>query len=236
MRVLLVGHGRMGRLVESLVGEYGGEIIGVVDPESPSHSGPIDDERWGQADVAIDFTSPDAVMANVPSLTRRGINVVLGTTGWQRHETALRENVAASGVGVVAAPNFSPGVVMFEAVVACAAKLFGARDEFGAFLHEAHHAMKKDAPSGVADARHGDGRLCQADRRLLHPGGSHSGYPYGRFRRPFGIDYALAYGAGSRRIRARRAAGRPLAPGEAGLVHNARRSGAVRSHPSVGGL
>lgn len=150
MRVLLVGHGRMGRLVESLAGEYGGEIIGVVDPDSPSHSGPIDDDRWRQADVAIDFTSPDAVMANVPALTRRGINVVLGTTGWQRHEAALRENVAVSGVGVVAAPNFSPGVVLFEAVVACAAKLFGARDEFGAFLHEAHHAMKKDAPSGTA--------------------------------------------------------------------------------------
>jgi 4-hydroxy-tetrahydrodipicolinate reductase len=53
-------------------------------------------------------------------------------------------------VGVVAAPNFSAGVVLFDAIVSYAAKLFARRDDFGAFLHETHHAMKKDAPSGTA--------------------------------------------------------------------------------------
>ena len=68
--------------------------------------------------MAIDFSSPDAVPTNVPALARRGINVVVGTTGWQAHEAALRQAVADAGIGVVAAPNFSTGVVLFEAIVA----------------------------------------------------------------------------------------------------------------------
>lgn len=150
MRILLVGHGKMGRLVGSLAPEYGHEVAGVVDPQSDAHSGPIDDPRWDGVDVAIDFTAPEAVITNLPALARRRINIVLGTTGWQRHEAALRQAVADGGGAIVAAPNFSTGVVLFEAIVAAAAKLFADQKEFGAFLHEAHHVMKKDAPSGTA--------------------------------------------------------------------------------------
>jgi 4-hydroxy-tetrahydrodipicolinate reductase len=150
MRILLVGYGRMGRLVGELATQYECEVAGVVDPESPAHSAGIDDERWRDVDVAIDFTAPTAVAANVPALARRGINVVLGTTGWQQHEAELRKAIEAAGSGIVAAPNFSTGVVLFEAVVRQAATLFAGQDEFGAWLHEAHHAMKKDAPSGTA--------------------------------------------------------------------------------------
>src|SRR5688572_8602332 len=149
MRILLVGHGKMGRLVESLAAEHGATIAGIVDPESPVHSGPIEDPRWDDVDVAIDFTAPEAVVRNVPLLARRRINVVLGTTGWQQHEAVLRQAIAGSGSGIVAAPNFSTGVVLFEAIVASAAKLFATNDQFGAFLHESHHAAKKDAPSGT---------------------------------------------------------------------------------------
>jgi 4-hydroxy-tetrahydrodipicolinate reductase len=148
MRILLVGYGRMGRLVESLAGEYGCEIAGIVD--LPAGTDGIDSERWRDADVAIDFSSPDAVMANVQALARRRIDVVLGTTGWGEHEAALRKTVADARIGIVAAPNFSPGVVLFESIVAHAAKLFAPRAEFGAFVHEAHHSAKKDAPSGTA--------------------------------------------------------------------------------------
>jgi 4-hydroxy-tetrahydrodipicolinate reductase len=150
MRILLVGHGKMGRLIESLAPEHGCTVAGVVDPESPAHGGPIEDPRWGDVEVAIDFTAPDAVVGNVTALAGRRINVVLGTTGWQQHEAELRRAVTGAGIGIVAAPNFSTGVVLFEAVVAAAANLFAAADPFGAFLHEAHHAAKKDAPSGTA--------------------------------------------------------------------------------------
>ena len=75
---------------------------------------------------------------------------MIGTTGWQPHEAAIRHVVADAGSGVVAAPNFSTGVVLFEAIVARAAALLARQREFGAWLHEAHHATKKDAPSGTA--------------------------------------------------------------------------------------
>ena len=141
----------MGKLVESLAGDYGCEIAGIVDPLAGKDS--LDSDRWKSGsgvDVAIDFSAPDAVRTNVPSLVRHRINMVVGTTGWGAHETELRRIVADGGVGIVAAPNFSTGVVVFEAVVAEAAKLLAPQTDFSAFLHEAHHHAKKDAPSGTA--------------------------------------------------------------------------------------
>jgi 4-hydroxy-tetrahydrodipicolinate reductase len=176
MRILLVGHGRMGRLVESLAADYGCEIAGIVnrpagpdgvDPgrsagsgaDSVGRAGAVGDDRWERwsgapgrdaIDVAIDFSSPDAVMINVPALARRRINMVLGTTGWNDHDAALRAIVTEAGIGIVAAPNFSTGAVLFESIAAHAAKLLGRQPDFGAFVHEAHHSSKKDAPSGTA--------------------------------------------------------------------------------------
>jgi 4-hydroxy-tetrahydrodipicolinate reductase len=137
-------------MVEALAEEYGCEVAGILDPLSPRHGGGPDADAWRGVDVAIDFTTPDSVMQNAPVLARRGINLVIGTTGWSAHEAALREAIAAAGSGIVVAPNFSTGVVLFEAAVAHAAKLFAPRQEFGAFVHEAHHSAKKDAPSGTA--------------------------------------------------------------------------------------
>jgi 4-hydroxy-tetrahydrodipicolinate reductase len=150
IQVLLVGYGRMGRLIGDLAPEYGCEVAGVIDPQSPLHAGPLDQERWRGVDVAIDFTFADAVKPNVEALARLRINIVIGTTGWRADEASVRRTAAAADLGVVAAPNFSAGVVIFDAVVARAAQLFAAQKNFGAFLHEAHHAAKKDAPSGTA--------------------------------------------------------------------------------------
>lgn len=150
MKILLVGYGKMGQLVGSLAGEYGGEIAGVVDPLSNAHGGDAGDPKWNGVDVAIDFTTPDSVMKNAPVLARRGINLIVGTTGWAAHEQELRKVVADANIGIVVAPNFSTGVVLFEAAVAHAARLFAPHEDFGAFLHESHHAAKKDAPSGTA--------------------------------------------------------------------------------------
>lgn len=150
MRILLVGHGKMGRTVEALAPEYGCEVAGVVDPQSPRHAGGPDADQWRGVDVAIDFSVPDAVRTNAPVLARRGIHLVIGTTGWQKDEQAVRDAVTAGGVGAVVAANFSTGVVLFEAIVARAAELFASQADFSAFVHEAHHAAKKDAPSGTA--------------------------------------------------------------------------------------
>ena len=150
MKLLLVGHGKMGQLVGELAGQYGCEVAGVIDPASPLHGGGPDADRWAGVDVAVDFSTPDSVTANALVLAKRGISLVIGTTGWSQHEAALRQAVADAGVGIVVAPNFSTGVVLFEALVAQAAKLFAPQADFAAFLHEAHHSAKKDAPSGTA--------------------------------------------------------------------------------------
>jgi 4-hydroxy-tetrahydrodipicolinate reductase len=151
MRILLVGYGKMGRLVGELAPQYSCEVAGVVDPLSKAQTAAVDDPQWkGTVDVAVDFTSPDAVVANVRALAGQGINIVLGTTGWGAHEAELRKIVSDAGIGIVAAPNFSTGVVLFELLVARSAEIFAAQPEFGAWVHEAHHAAKKDAPSGTA--------------------------------------------------------------------------------------
>jgi len=146
MRILLLGHGRMGRLVESLAPEYGGAIAGVID----EHSGAIADGNYGDVDVAIDFTLADAVTRNFPQLAARRINVVIGTTGWQSQEAEMREIAKNAGIGVLAAANFSLGMNVFQLAVEEASRHFAKHPEFGAWIHESHHAAKKDAPSGTA--------------------------------------------------------------------------------------
>jgi len=148
MRILLLGHGRMGRLVESLAPEYGGTIAGVIDERSGERA--IVDGAFGDVDVAIDFTLADAVPRNLPQLAARRINVVIGTTGWQAQEAGMRRIAQEAGIGVLAAANFSLGVNVFQLAVEEASRQFAKHPEFGAWIHEAHHVTKKDAPSGTA--------------------------------------------------------------------------------------
>src|SRR5689334_12057145 len=138
MNVLIVGYGRMGRLVESLCPEFGIDVAGRVDIEEANTP-----ERWPPADVAIDFSTADAVPRNLRRLAARGTNVVIGTTGWSSHETELRGDAAVQAIGVVAAPNFALGVNLFAALAGRAAELAAPHSGFGAWIHEAHHAAKK---------------------------------------------------------------------------------------------
>ncbi len=75
---------------------------------------------------------------------------MIGTTGWQDDEAALRELAGRAGIGVLASANFSLGMDVFRAAVEEAARRFAPLDDVGAWIHEAHHAAKKDAPSGTA--------------------------------------------------------------------------------------
>jgi 4-hydroxy-tetrahydrodipicolinate reductase len=135
----------MGRLVESLAGEYGMHVAGVVDRTNAGEP-----DRWAPADVAIDFSVAEAVPQVIPQLAARGTNVVIGTTGWQAHEQAVRGEASRHHIGVVAAPNFAIGVNLFLVLVERAAELMAAQPSFGAYIHELHHAAKRDAPSGTA--------------------------------------------------------------------------------------
>jgi 4-hydroxy-tetrahydrodipicolinate reductase len=135
----------MGTLVESLAPEHGFHVVGTVDRQAAAQP-----DSWPAADVAIDFSIGEAVPSNFLHLAARGISVVVGTTGWQEHEVALRAETEHRGVGVVAAPNFAIGVNLFLALAERAADLWKGQPAFGAWLHELHHAAKRDAPSGTA--------------------------------------------------------------------------------------
>jgi 4-hydroxy-tetrahydrodipicolinate reductase len=150
MRLLLVGYGRMGKLVERLAPDYGFQVVGRLD--DTNNIGAVGIPTAPDADVAVDFSIPSAVVENLPKLAERRMNVVIGTTGWQQHEPAMRRIVGDAGIGVVSAPNFSLGVALFQSLAEDAAKRFAAHPEFGAWIHEIHHAAKKDAPSGTAIA------------------------------------------------------------------------------------
>jgi 4-hydroxy-tetrahydrodipicolinate reductase len=145
MRVLILGHGRMGRLVESLCPEQGIELAGVVDRAGASRP-----DAWPAADVAIDFTEASSVLPNLRRCAARGLHAVIGTTGWQADEAAARDVAAQAGIGVVAAPNFAVGVSVFAALAEHVAALMQRQPSFGAWIHELHHAAKRDAPSGTA--------------------------------------------------------------------------------------
>ena len=135
----------MGRLVEALAPDYEFTVAGTVDVDNVGQP-----ESWPEADVAIDFSLAEAVPENFPVLAGRGMNIVIGATGWQAQEARLRAEAEARGIGVVAAPNFAIGVNLFLALTERAAELWRDQPAFGAWLHELHHAAKIDAPSGTA--------------------------------------------------------------------------------------
>lgn len=149
-RILIVGYGRMGRLVERLAPEYGCQVDGVIDVDANAGGEALQPGAWPGVDVAIDFTTPDAVVANLPRYAALGLNAVVGTTGWNQSRDALSEQCRGAGIGVVAAPNFSVGAVLFEAMAAHAASLLNDQPLYGAWIHEIHHDRKLDAPSGTA--------------------------------------------------------------------------------------
>ena len=150
MRLLIIGYGRMGKLVDRFSESYGFEVAGRLDIDNNRDGAGITADQVRDVDVAIDFSTADAVADNLPRLAGHGVNLVVGTTGWQDQETAMRVTAEEAGIGVVAAANFSLGVNLFLALTERAAELFEPREEFGAWIHEVHHAAKIDAPSGTA--------------------------------------------------------------------------------------
>jgi 4-hydroxy-tetrahydrodipicolinate reductase len=142
MRVLIVGYGKMGQLVEQLAVGQGMEIASRIDVGTGDWSVP--------ADVAIDFSTAAALEENFPRYVDKKLPAVIGTTGWADLMPAFRQRAEQAGLGVVASANFSIGINLFEMMVAEAARLMRQHPQYGAWIHEAHHATKRDAPSGTA--------------------------------------------------------------------------------------
>jgi 4-hydroxy-tetrahydrodipicolinate reductase len=145
----IVGHGKMGKLIERLAPEHGFEVRAKFDGGSNARSQALSHETLRRVDVAVEFTTPHAALENIQRLAALGVNTVVGTTGWLAQLPSAREAVDQGKTGLVWAPNFSVGVNLFIQAVAHAAALFAKHSEYEAWGWEIHHATKKDAPSGT---------------------------------------------------------------------------------------
>lgn len=150
MRIAIIGTGRMGQAVAAVARDRGHDIVTMVSGAENARAAALTAERLVGAEVAIEFTRPDAVVGNLRRLLELGIPAVTGTTGWGDALTGIEAEVAARGGTLLHAPNFSVGVaLLLRAARQVAAELAG-RDGFDAFLVDEHHGAKRDAPSGTA--------------------------------------------------------------------------------------
>jgi 4-hydroxy-tetrahydrodipicolinate reductase len=137
----IVGYGKMGRLIDQLAPEYGFTVTARVDIGR--------DEPLPGADVAVEFSTPSAVLGNIRKVAAARIPIVVGTTGWGERLAEAKSVIEASNSALVWSPNFSVGVNVFQRLVAEAARLLKNEKEYGAWAWEIHHITKKDAPSGT---------------------------------------------------------------------------------------
>jgi 4-hydroxy-tetrahydrodipicolinate reductase len=176
-KLAIVGYGKMGRMIEALAPEYGFSVHVRIDVN--------DDISLARgADVAIEFSTPDAAIGNIEKLAVLGVQVVAGTTGWLAKLDQARATVDASGTALVWSPNFSIGVNVFSRLVKEAAKLLADEPQYGAWAWEIHHSTKKDAPSGtliklvndMKSAGYGRAIDVSSNRAGAHPGTHEIGF------------------------------------------------------------
>jgi 4-hydroxy-tetrahydrodipicolinate reductase len=142
VRIAVVGYGKMGHEVEAVLQERGHEAV-IVAQDTPGFP--------EACPVGIDFTQPDAVLANTRAALERGARYVVGTTGWTSQEAEMRALVERHQGGLVHAANFALGVNLFYRIVRETSRLLARFPDYDPYILERHHRQKKDAPSGTAN-------------------------------------------------------------------------------------
>ncbi|MCH1518311.1 MAG: 4-hydroxy-tetrahydrodipicolinate reductase [Flavobacteriaceae bacterium] len=144
MNIALLGYGRMGKAIERIALERGHSIVCIVDKEQQEGS-------IAKADVAINFSVPDAAVSNIKEAFDHDVAVVCGTTGWLEALDEVHQHCAKKKSAFLYASNFSVGVnLFFKLNELCARLMKGHEREYTAHLEETHHIHKLDAPSGTA--------------------------------------------------------------------------------------
>ncbi len=143
------GRGKMGLLVAEVARQRGHNVSAIDIPENTGARA-LTRDALANFDVVVDFTTPDAVLANIEACVQAKANMVVGTTGWYKEIPRIRQLVEQSGAALVFAANFSIGVNLFFDIARAAAPALGYGYQ-GRIL-EKHHIHKKDAPSGTAVA------------------------------------------------------------------------------------
>jgi 4-hydroxy-tetrahydrodipicolinate reductase len=151
MRAVIVGYGSMGREVERVLGERGHSVAARVDAAAGRGDlRELTPEIASKADIAIEFSTADAVTLNARRYAGTGLSAIVGTTGWQAKLDEVKEIVAGSAIGYLYGSNFSIGAHLFLALVGRAAHLLETLPEYDILSWEVHHRRKKDSPSGTA--------------------------------------------------------------------------------------
>jgi 4-hydroxy-tetrahydrodipicolinate reductase len=144
MNILLVGYGKMGKTIERIAKERGHSISGRIDIDNQHEF------ETAQADVAIEFSRPEAAFENIKRCLDKKIPVVSGTTGWLDRKPEIEKHCLAVNSAFFYASNYSLGVNIFFKVNEFLAKVMSSFPEYEVSMDEVHHTEKKDAPSGTA--------------------------------------------------------------------------------------
>lgn len=143
MRIALLGYGKMGKTIEQLAIGRGHEIVLIVDETTKEHDITI-------ADVAIDFSIPDAALDNISNCLENGVPVISGTTGWLDNYNDMVSLCNKQKGAFIYASNFSLGVNIFFELNEQLAKMMSHLSQYSVSMEEIHHTQKLDAPSGTA--------------------------------------------------------------------------------------
>lgn len=161
MKIALIGYGKMGRLIEQIAVSRGHEITCIIDINNKED---ILSEKFREADVAIEFTSPSSAYTNITKAFEAGVKVVSGTTGWfDEHKTEMEEK-CRNGNTLFWSSNFSIGVAVFNAVNKYLASIMNGLPQYDVSITETHHIHKLDAPSGTAITL-AEGIISKLDRK-----------------------------------------------------------------------
>lgn len=144
LNIAIIGYGKMGREIEKLAKAQGHNVVCVVDKENDWEAFP------DNADVALEFTTPDAAVGNIYRCFEAGIPVVCGTTGWHNRLDEVSLTCLSKNQTLFYASNFSLGVNIFFALNRKLASLLNDFSTYTPFISEIHHIHKLDAPSGTA--------------------------------------------------------------------------------------
>jgi 4-hydroxy-tetrahydrodipicolinate reductase len=144
MKIALIGYGKMGKAIEKIATSKGHEIIGRFSSQG------IDNELLKLADVAIEFSKPEAAVANIKACFEAGIPVICGTTGWLGEKEVILQSINRTKNAFLYASNFSVGVNLFFAINKYVALMMNEQTQYDVHVEEIHHTAKLDAPSGTA--------------------------------------------------------------------------------------
>ncbi|MBT3754899.1 MAG: 4-hydroxy-tetrahydrodipicolinate reductase [Candidatus Cloacimonetes bacterium] len=147
LKIALIGYGQMGNLIEQLASQNDCEIVSIIDPTLGNE---ITTQTVADADVCIEFSTPDAAFENIVKLIELNKNIITGTTGWFDNLDKVKLMVEKKGTGFIYGSNFSVGMNLFFSIIESAAKLMNKAEDYDLFGLEMHHNKKKDSPSGTA--------------------------------------------------------------------------------------